>query len=181
MKNLFSILTIFSFINCSTYFIPKTNSEIERVHKKVDESKKLQIDSIILKRGIDYNHGVNADLKKYKIFKNKNEIHKIEYEEIGEGYDNWYKKTTLYLKNDVPFLIIEQLKGYARLYLLEGGEKLEPINRFEKIYIYDWAKSLTSRPEGYKICKVCYDELIQNTKSEFKKDTSKKQLMELNK
>ena len=60
------------------------------------------------------------------------------------------------------------------LYLL-SGEKSEPYNKTEEIYIYDWNNEKIKRiyngneaTPQMKICKICYDELIGKVKLEFK-------------
>ncbi|HTO14476.1 MAG TPA: hypothetical protein VLZ83_01835 [Edaphocola sp.] len=95
------------------------------------------IDSLTLNRGIDFSRGSNADVKKYKIFKEKKKIIKMEYEEINNGYREWNKKTKIYFKNDIPFFITEKTNGIVTFYS-DAGEKSEPYQKNEEIYIYDW-------------------------------------------
>ena len=134
---------------------------------------------MILKRGIDYNRGNNADIIKYKTFKEKGELKKIEYEETGSIGDNtrkWNKKTTLYLKNDIPFYIMEKLDGKVILRPLEGGEISKPMKTIEQIYIFDWNNNKIKRIKNgenaipqMELCKSCYQELIEKTKFELEK------------
>lgn len=179
MKKILYISIFFSLISCSSLFLPKTQTEIEKEYLNIEKSKKILIDSVILKRGIDYNRGNNADIIKYKTFKEKGELKKIEYEETGSIGDNtrkWNKKTTLYLKNDIPFYIIEKLDGKVILRSLEGGEISKPMKTIEQIYIFDWNNNKIKRiingenaiPQ-MELCKSCYQELIEKTKFELEK------------
>lgn len=58
---------------------------------------------------------------------------------------------------------------------MEGGERSEPYNQVEEIYIYDWNNEIIKRiynghetTSQMKICKICYEELIEKVKLEFK-------------
>lgn len=174
MKNLLYISFLFLGVLCSCS-TQKTDVKINKEYQRIENLKTLMIDSLTHTRGIDFNRGNNADEKKYKIFKEKKKIIKIEYEEIGNGYREWNKKTIIYLKNDIPFFIQENTNGIMTLYLLEGGEKSEPYNKIEEIYIYDWNNDKIKRiyngheaTSQMKICKICYKELIEKIKLEFK-------------
>lgn len=148
--------------------------DINKQYLKIQNSKTLIIDSLSLIRGIDFSNGDNADEKKYKIFKKGKKIIKIEYDEISTGYRKWNKKTTIYLKNDIPFFIVERINGEVILYRLDGGEKSEPHKVIEEIYVYDWNNEKVKRVYNeheityqMKICKLCYEELIEKTKLRF--------------
>lgn len=170
LKKILYISIFSSLISCTSLFLPKTQTEIEKEYLRIEKSKKILIDSVILKRGIDYNRGNNVDIKKYRVFREKTELKKIEYEEFGSIGDNsreWNKKTTLYLKNDIPFYIIEKLDGKVILYTNEG-EKSEPMKTAEQIYIYDWNNNNIKRVRNgiavtnqMELCKICYKELIE--------------------
>lgn len=172
MKKIIYISILFCLISCSNLFLPKTSAEIDKEYLKIDESNKLSIDSVILKRGIDYNQGNHVDLKKYRVYRYKKEIKKIEYEEFGGGDFSrlWNKRTTLYLKNNTPFYIIEELDGKVILYT-NDGEKSQPVKRIEQIYIYDWKNQKMKRIRNggdaipqMALCKSCYEDLIEETK-----------------
>ena len=165
---------IFLLISYSALYSQKNDVEINKQYLKIENSKSLIIDSLSLTRGIDFSNGDNADEKKYKIFKKGKKIVKIDYEEINNGYRKWNKKTTIYLKNDIPFFIMERINGEVTLYLIDGGEKSEPHKVIEEIYVYDWNIEKVKRVyNGYeitnqmKICKLCYEELIEQTKLRF--------------
>lgn len=169
------ISVLFYFIGFSTLYSQNTDVKINKEYQRIENLKTLIIDSLTHIRGIDFNRGSNVDEIKYKIFKEKKKTVKIEYEEINNGYREWNKKTIIYLKNDIPFFIIKKTNGIMTLYLLEGGEKSEPYNETEGIYIYDWNNEKIKRIyNGYeatpqmKICKICYEELIEKIKFEFK-------------
>lgn len=168
------LLILISFICCSTLYSQNTDVKINKEYQRIEKSKTLIIDSLTQIRGIDFNRGSNIDEKKYKIYKEKKKIIKIEYEEINKGYREWNKKTIIYLKNDIPFFITENTNGIMTLYLLEGGEKSKPYKKVEEIYVYDWnnekAKRILNGNEAkpqMKICKMCYEDLIEKIKLEF--------------
>lgn len=164
-------------MSISTLYSQNTDIKINQEYQRIENQKTLKIDSLTHIRGVDFNRGNNVDEKKYKIFKEKKKIVKIQYEEIGGiGNSNreWNKKTIIYLKNDIPFFITENTNGMMTLYLLEGGEKSEPYNKIEEIYIYDWNNEKIKRiyngheaTSQMKICKSCYEELIEKIKLEF--------------
>lgn len=143
-------------------------------YQRIEKSKTLIIDSLLQIRGIDFNRGSSVDEKKYMIYKEKKSIVKIEYQEINNNGDrSWDKKTTIYLKNDIPFFITENANGAMILYTNEG-EKSKPYKKVEEIYVYDWnnekAKRILNGNEAkpqMKICKMCYEELIEKIKLEF--------------
>ena len=64
LKKILYISIFFSLISCSSLFLPKTQTEIEKEYLRIENSKKILIDSVILKRGIDYNRGNNVEIKK---------------------------------------------------------------------------------------------------------------------
>ena len=172
-KNLYISLLLL-LISYSNIYSQNSDLKISNEYKRIENLKTLKIDSLCLKRGVDFSRGSIADKKIYKIFKKDKRIIKIEYEERNEGYRKWKKKITIYLKNDIPFLIIEKDNGTTTLYTSEG-EKAEPYKNFVEIYIYNWNKEEFKRlNNGYiaipqmKICKVCYEELIEKVKSEIK-------------
>lgn len=170
-KGLYISLFLF-LISYSNIYSQDSNLKISEEYKRIENSNTLKIDSVSLKRGIDFGQGSNADEKIYKIFKKGKRIIKIEYEERNEGYRKWQKKTTIYLKNNLPFFIVEKSDGTMTLYT-SNGEKAEPYKNLEEIYIYNWNEEKFTRfynghlaiPE-MKICKICYEELIKKVKSE---------------
>ena len=169
------ISILFCLISFSTLYSQNTDAKINKEYQRIENLKTLTIDSLTHIRGIDFNRGNNVDEKKYKIFKEKNKIIKIECVEIGKGSRKWNKKTIIYLKNDIPFFIQENTNGIMTLYLMEGGERSEPYNNVEEIYIYDWNNEKIKRiyngheaTSQMKICKICYEELIEKIKLEFK-------------
>lgn len=168
------ILIIICFINFSKLYSQNTDVKINKEYQRIENLKTLRIDSLSLIRGIDFNQGSNADEKIYKIYKEKKRIVKIEYQEIHKGYRKWDKKTTIYLKNNIPYFITENTNGVMTLYTNEG-EKSKPYKEKEEIYVYDWDNEKIKRVyNGHeatpqmKLCKVCYGELIEKIKLEFK-------------
>lgn len=160
-------------MSISTLYSQNTDVKIKKEYQRIENLKTLMIDSLTHIRGADFNRGSNVDEKKYKIYKEKKKIIKIIYEEIHNGYREWNKKTTIYLKGGTPFFITENTNGIMTLYL-EGGEKSEPYNETEEIYIYDWNNEKIKRiyngheaKPQMKICKSCYEELIEKIKLEF--------------
>lgn len=169
------ISILFCIISFSNLHSQNTNAKINKEFQRIENLKTLEIDSLTLTRGVDFNRGSNVDQKKYKIFKERNRVLKIEYQEINDGYRKWIKKTTIYFKNETPFFIIERINGETTLYLIDGGEKSEPHKVIEEIYIYDWSNEKIKRVyNGHeakpqmKICKTCYEELIEKLILEFK-------------
>lgn len=177
MKQKLYILISFLLLSGTILNAQKNDVAIRKEYQRIENLKTLKIDSLTQIRGIDFNRGNSVDEKKYKIFKEKKKIVKIQYEEIGGiGNSNreWNKKTIIYLKNDTPFFITENTNGMMTLYLLEGGEKSEPYNKTEEIYIYDWNNEKIKRMYNgneakpqMNICKSCYEELIEKIKLEF--------------
>lgn len=177
MKHKFFILISFLLFSGTILNAQKNDVAIRKEYQRIENLKTLKIDSLTHIRGIDFNRGNNVDEKKYKIFKEKKKIVKIQYEEIG-GIGNynreWNKRTIIYLKNDIPFFVTENTNGMMTLYLLEGGEKSEPYNQTVEIYVYDWNNEKVKRVYNgneakpqMNICKSCYEELIEKIKLEF--------------
>ena len=174
MKKDLYISLLFCFISCSTLYSQKTNVEINKEYQRIENSKNLIIDSLSLIRGIDFSRGDNADEKKYKIFRKRKKIIKMEYEEINNGYRKWQIKTSIYFKNNIPFFIIERDNGEMTLYT-SNGEISKPYKKMEEIYVYNWNSERIKRVyNGHdaipqmKLCKIYYEELIEKIKLEFK-------------
>lgn len=168
------ISILFCFISFSNLYSQKTDVEIKKEFQRIENLKILTIDSLSLTRGIDFNQGSNVGEKKYKVCKEKKRLVKIEYQEINNGYRKWDKKTTIYFKDDIPFFIIEKTNGVMTLYT-DSGEKSEPYKQLEEIYVYDWNNEKIKRiyngheaTPQMKICKICYEELIEKIKQNFK-------------
>ena len=101
----------------------------------------------------------------------------MEYEEINNGYRNFQSKTSIYFKNNIPFFIIERVNGILTEYTLDDCEReiSKPYKKTEEIYIYSWNNEKIKRLyNGHdaipqiKICKICYEELIEKIKLQFK-------------
>ena len=167
------ILNILIFFYLSNSFAQISDLKIVEEYKKIDNFKVMKIDSVILKRGIDFNQGNSVDEKKYTIFRKRNKVFKLTYEETNEGYRKWRNKTIIYFKKNVPFFITENHIGTITKYTSQG-ENSVPYNNTEEIYINDWKSDKFKKyNNGYlqkpdlKICKICYVELIENIKSKF--------------
>lgn len=177
MKHKLFILISFLLLSVTILNAQKNDVAIRKEYQRIENQKTLKIDSLTHIRGVDFNRGNNVDEKKHKIFKEKKKIVKIQYEEIGSIGDynrKWNKRTIIYLKNDIPFFITENTNGRKILYLLEGGEKSEPYNETVEIYVYDWHNEKIKRiyngheeKPQMKVCKACYEELIEKVKLEF--------------
>jgi len=168
------ISILFCFISFSTIYSQEANLKIKKEYQRIENLKTLTIDSLSLTRGIDFNQGSNIDEKKYTIFKEEKRIVKIEYQEINNGYRNWDKKTTIYFKDEIPIFIVENTKGVMTLYTNQGEES-KPYKQVEEIFVYDWSNEKIKRVcNGHeatpqmKICKICYEELIEKIKLGFK-------------
>ncbi|WP_124643013.1 hypothetical protein [Amniculibacterium aquaticum] len=167
------ISLLFCFISFSMLYSQNSEFKINKEYQRIENLKTLMIDSLTHKKGVDFNNGSYVDEKKYKIFKNKKKLVKIEYEEIVNGSRKWNEKTTIYLKNDIPFYITKNINGIMILYT-DKGEKSKPYKRTEEIYVYEWNNEKIKRVyNGYeeknqmKICKICYEKLIEEVKLRF--------------
>ena len=174
MRNLLNKIFFLFLLSFSNIYSQYSDAKIGKEYNRIENLKKLKTDSLSCKRGIDFSRGSNVDEKKYKIFNQGKRIIKIEYEERNDGYRKWQKTTTIYLKNDIPFFVIEKTEGTMTLYT-SNGEKAEPFKNLEEIYINDWkSEKYKTIYNGYlqkpqmKICKICYDELIEEIKNKFK-------------
>lgn len=168
------ISILFSFIGYSTLYSQDTDVKITQDYQRIDHLKTLSIDSLSMTRGIDFERGSSVDKKKYKIFKKNKNIIKIEYDEINDGYGPWDTKTTIYLRHNIPFYITENTNGTVTEFT-STGEKSERYKLLEQIYVYDLnsekikklRNGLKEEPQ-IKICKECYEKLIEEIKLAFK-------------
>ncbi len=174
MKKKLNIALLLFLISYSTIYSQNSDFKISQACKRIENSKTLKMDSLSLKRGIDFSRGSNVDEKIYRIFKKGNRIVKIEFDERNDGYRKWQQKTIIYLKNDVPFFIIEKNNGIITYYT-SNGEEAAPYKNLEEIYIYNWNKEHYKRVTNgnnsipqMQVCKVCYEELIARVKKEMK-------------
>lgn len=177
MKHKFLMIISLLILSGTILSAQKNDATIKKEYQRIDKAKSLIVDSLTLIRGKDYKQGAHPDKKKYKIYKEKKRIVKMEYEEIGAAGDKnreWNKKTTIYLKNNVPFYIVENLNGTVILRTLNEGEKSKPFKQKKEIYVNNWEKQeIKTIRNGHeetpqmKIDKQGYEELIEKIKQEF--------------
>ncbi|KQR92442.1 hypothetical protein ASG01_11000 [Chryseobacterium sp. Leaf180] len=170
-KALYIFFLLFVIGIFSVAYAQNTDKEILKEYQRIEHLKNLKKDSVIQIRGEDFNLGSTADEKRYRIYREKERIVKMEYEEINIGYRLWKRTTTLYLKNDIPIFILEK-KDAVITYNRESGEESKPYKQSEEIYVYDWknekSKTLSYGKvmiPQYRICSMCYDKLISEVKN----------------
>jgi len=101
------ISILFCIISFSNLHSQNTNAKINKEFQRIENLKTLEIDSLTLTRGVDFNRGSNVDQKKYKIFKERNRVLKIEYQEINDGY----RKLLFISKMKLHSLLLKELMG----------------------------------------------------------------------